>query len=314
MSKIVLITNQVPENVTVPVRGLATVRMGGKGHTIMTRAELLEHAKDCTAIINQAELRVDKELLDALPKVEIIANISIGIDNLDLPEMTKHGVWATNAPGCFSQPVAEYVMGALIMLSRRVKEVDAFVRSGQWSSIEPGRWDGFGLYGRTLGIIGYGQIGRMLGTYAEAMGMKLITFSQGDEPSQFQKLLKESDYISVHVPRTPKTLDLIGEKDFALMKPGVILANASRGGIVNEPAMLAALRSGQLAGAMIDVFTEEPRVPEEFLTMPNVILSPHVCGGTKQSREQGRLCAFRNVADVLKGNRPTNALNNPIGR
>ncbi len=311
MKDMVLITNQVPESVTVPVKGLADVRMGGHGNAIMTRAELLDVAQDCTAIINQAELRVDEELLAMLPNLKIIANVSVGTDNLDLNAMSRHGVWATNAPGFFCQPVAEYVLGAMIMLSRRMREVDAYVRSGEWGAFEPGRWDGFGLFGRTLGIVGYGRIGRTLSTYAGTLGMTVIPYDQGHGTENLHRLLRESDYVSVHVPRTPETTDLLGEIEFAEMKEGAILANASRGGVVNESAMITALKSGRLAGAMIDVFTDEPHVPEELRKLSNVLLSPHVCGGTLQSREQGRLCAFRNVAAVLRGEVPPNALNHP---
>ncbi len=311
MSKTVLITNQVPKFVLAPVEGLAEVRMGGEGYRIMTREEVLASAKDCSAIINQAELKVDEELLEALPNLNVVANISVGTDNLDLDAMTRHGVWATNAPNSFRQPVAEYVIGALIMLSRRMIENDAFVRSGRWDAFEPGRWDGFGLHGRTLGIIGYGRIGRTLATYAGALGMTVISHDQGHGVDKLHELLRESDYLSVHVPLLEETRGLIGPAEFQEMKPGMILANASRGGVVDEVAMIQALQSGKLAGAMVDVFEHEPVVPEVLRSLPNVLLSPHVCGGTIQSREQGRLCAFRNVAAVLKGECPPNALNRP---
>lgn len=313
MSKdIVLITNQVPDSVTEPVQGLAKVIMGGKGYSLMTRGELLQAAAECTAIINQAEVRVDEELLQAASRLKIVANISIGIDNLDIAALNKAKVWATNAPGYFAQPVAEYVLAGILMLSRRLVEMDAFVRSGEWSAFEPGRWDGYGLKGRILGIIGYGQIGKLLETQAKAFGMNILTYNANDGSEALDKLLTQSDCISVHVPLLTGTRGLIGEDAFAKMKEGVILANASRGGVVHEPAMITALQKGKLAGAVLDVFAEEPKVPEVLKKMPNVLLTPHVAGGTHQSRQQARLCAFRNVAAVLRGETPPNAVNNPF--
>jgi glyoxylate reductase len=309
LKDVVLCTNQVPESVTKPVKGLAEVRMGGEGFRIMSREELLTAAKDCTAIINQAELRVDEALLDALPNLKVVANVAIGTDNLDLQAMERSGVWATNAPGYFGQPVAEYVLTGLLVLSRRVMEMDAFVRSGQWGAFEPGRWDGHGLFGRILGVVGYGRIGRTLATYAGTLGMTVIPYDQGHGTEKLHQLLRDSDYISVHVPLLPETRNLIGEEAFSEMKPGAILANASRGGVVDQAAMIEALQSGRLGGAVLDVFAEEPSVPQVLHEMSNVLLSPHAAGGTHESREAARLCAFRNVAAVLKGEVPPNAVN-----
>jgi glyoxylate reductase len=277
----------------------------------MSRDELLAAAQDCTAIINQAEVRVDDALLDMLPNLKVVANVAIGTDNMDLQAMARRGVWATNAPGYFGQPVAEYVLTGMLVLSRRIMEMDAFVRRGEWSAFEPGRWDGHGLFGRTLGVVGYGRIGRTLATYAGTLGMTVIPYDQGHGTENLHRLLSESDYISVHVPLNPETRNLIDTVAFEEMKPGAILANASRGGVVNQAAMIAALQSGKLGGAVLDVFADEPAVPQVLRDMQNVLLSPHAAGGTHESREAARLCAFRNVAAVLKGEAPPNAVNQP---
>jgi phosphoglycerate dehydrogenase-like enzyme len=311
MKDIVLITNQVPESVTAPIKDLAVeLRMGGRDFQLMSREEVLT-VSNCVAIINQAELQVDAELLSALPRLKVVSNISIGIDNLDLAELDRRGIWASNAPGYFAQPVAEYVLTGLLVLSRRIREMDSFVRSGEWRGFEPGRWDGHGLFGRTLGIIGYGRIGNMLACYAEALGMKVLTYDCNDGNECFRKLLTDSDYISVHVPLLPDTRDLLSARELSLMKPGTVLANASRGGVVNQQALIAALQSGHLGGAILDVFACEPTVPAELRERPNVLLSPHAAGGTCESREAARLCAFRNVAAALSGETPPNAVNHP---
>jgi glyoxylate reductase len=311
MDHVVLITNQVPESVTEPVKGLAEVRMGGTGFDTMSRTEVLDSATDCSAIINQAELRVDEELLEVLPNLKVVANVANGTDNLDLEAMEHHGVWATNVLGVFGQAAAEYVMAGMLAVSRRLFEVDAFVRSGEWHLFQPGRWDSPGLFGKTLGIIGYGRIGRTLATYASAMGMTVIPYDRGYGNEVLERVLTESDYISLHVPLTPDTYGLIGGTEIGRMKPGAVLINASRGVVVDEQAMITALQSGQLGGAVLDVFADEPVVPEELRRMPQVLLSPHVAGGTHRTREEGRLSAFRNVASVLRGDTPPNALNRP---
>lgn len=311
MKQIVLITNQVPDSVTAPVRGLAEVRMGGQGFDTMSRDEVLEIGRDCAGIVNQAELRVDEELLSALPALKVVANVANGTDNLDLAAMERHGVWATNVLGIFGQAAAEFVMAGMLAVSRRLFEVDAFVRSGDWALFQPGRWDSPGLFGRTLGIIGYGRIGRTLATYASAMGMTVIPYDMGYGAEMFERVITQSDFISLHVPLTEGTRNLIGEDEFARMRPGTVLVNASRGRVVDEPALIAALESGHLGGAVLDVFADEPSVPETLREMPQVLLSPHVAGGTHRTREEGRLTAFRNVAAVLKGDAPPNAVNRP---
>lgn len=312
MKPTVLITNQVPESVTEPVRGLAEVRMGGEGFDTMSRSEVMSQAIDCVAIINQAELKVDEELLQALPKLKIVANVANGTDNLDLRAMEQHGVWATNVFGVFGQAAAEFVMAGMLAISRRLFEVDAFVRSGEWNLFQPGRWDSPGVFGKTLGIVGYGKIGQTLASYATAMGMTVMSYDQGFGDQMFQRLLEVSDFVSVHVPRTSETIGLIGKDEFARMKRGAVLVNAARGGVVDESALIAVLESGHLSGAVLDVFAEEPRVPEALRRMPQVLLSPHVAGGTHRTREEGRRTAFENVAAALRGQVPPNALNRPV--
>lgn len=200
-------------------------------------------------------------------------------------------------------------MAGMLAISRRLIEVDAFVRSGEWDQFQPGRWDSPGLFGQTLGIIGYGRIGRTLATYASAMGMTVIVFDRGYGSAVLERLMAESDYISLHVPLTADTRGLIGENELSCMKRGAVLINASRGSVVDEIAMIAALQSGRLGGAVLDVFADEPHIPETLRSMPQVLLSPHVAGGTHRTREEGRLSAFRNVAAVLRGEVPPNAVN-----
>lgn len=301
----VLITNTVPQNVTAPLQDLAEIIMGPSGGDLMPREAVIALAPELKAIINQAELKVDKEFLDAAPQLKIVANVSIGTDNLDLPLLRQRGIIATNAPGFFSYPVAEYVIGGLISVMRRLKETDTFVRSDTWNTFQPGRWDGWTLKGKTLGIIGYGTIGRHLRKLAEAFGMRVLYHSPNNSNeagyTELNELLPMVDALSIHVPLNPSTGGMINKAFISRLKPGAILVNTARGGVMCEADVVDALISKQLGGAVLDVFENEPKVSAALKTLPNVMLSPHVAGGTKESREASRLCAIRNVAAVLKG-------------
>jgi glyoxylate reductase len=305
----VLITNQIPSEVASPINGLATLQMGGSNHAPMSRQELFNSISDVTAIINQGEVRVDKELIEAAPQLKIVANVAIGTDNFDLDALTRRSVWATNAPGFFSPPVAEYAIAGMITVSRRLLEADAFVRTGEWSNFEPGRWDGCTLRDKTLGIVGFGQIGQALSALAKAFGMRVLSVDKGDGRELLLPMLGESDFVSIHVPHTEETVHLFGRGEFQVMKPNAILVNASRGVVVDQQALTEALERKLIRGAVLDVFEFEPSVPESLRSMKNVLLTPHIAGGTVESRRSTRLCAFENVAAALRGDRPPNALN-----
>ena len=305
----VLITNRVPEDVTHPVDGLAEVRMGGEQYVPMSREQLLETLSDVSGLINQGEVEVDQEIIEAAPQLKIVANISIGTNNLDLESLSNRGIWATNAPGYFSSPVVEHVVAGMIAISRRLPETDAFVRRGAWHHFEPGRWDGQSLEGKILGIIGYGQIGKKLARVAESLGMQVHWHDRGDSRDSLTRLLGKSNVVSIHVPLTDETHNMIGPREIGQMQPHAIFINTSRGGVVDQAALIDALSTKKLAGAVLDVFDREPHVPEALRSMDNVLLTPHIAGGTVESRREARLCAFRNVAAVLRGKRPPNALN-----
>lgn len=312
---IVLITNTVPQSVLLPLKGLAEVIMGPDDGNLMSREEVLRLAPELTGIINQAELRADNELLDAGQGLKIIANVALGTDNLDLPLLESRRIWATNTPLSFVEPTADCTMALLLTLARRVLEADAFIRAGKWNSFQPGVWDGMGLAEKTLGIVGYGKIGRAVAIRARAFGMKIIFydpfFSNDPESCSLDSLLAESDIVSLHLPLTSETHHIMDASRFALMKKGALFLNFARGKTMDESALVEALVSGHLAGAGLDVFEHEPIVNPALLTMPNVVLTPHIGGGTCESRQHARLSACQNVAAVLRGEIPPNGVNKP---
>lgn len=310
---LVLITNTVPAEALAPLNGVARVVLGPAGGDLMPRAVVLRLAPELAGIVNQAELRVDQELLEQAPLLKIVANVSIGVDNLDLDLMQRYGVYATNVPHAFVEATADYTLGALLALGRRLHDADRYVRAGEWTSFQPGFWDGPLLDGKVLGLVGYGAIGRAVAQRARGFGLRVIYHQRTPvaDPAYLPlgRLLEESDFVSLHLPLNQDSRGLITAQRLAQMKRGSYLINAARGRIVNEAALVAALQSGHLAGAALDVFEDEPRVHPALLGMRNVLLTPHLGGGTHESRHRARFHCINDVARVLTGQHPVSALN-----
>jgi glyoxylate reductase len=314
----VLITKKFPDTVIKPLEEVAYVHQWDRHpHDLMPRTEVMKIIDRMSAVINQAELKVDDELLCSGRALKIVANVSIGVDNLDLKKMTEQGVWASNTPGHFDYPVAEYAIGGMITVLRRLLEADRFVRSGEWKSFQPGLWDGDGLTNKTLGIIGMGNIGRSLARLGSCMGMKVIYHNRSKGSPEYEwvplsELLLRADVVSVHVPHSADTHEMLGAAEFAAMKQGALFVNTSRGKVVNESELVHHLSTGHLGGAVLDVFFGEPQVPEQLRSMDNVLLSPHVAGGTRSGRIACYQMAVANVMAVLAGETPINPLNQII--
>ena len=317
MTKKVLITNAVPPDVLEPLAGLAQVIQGPAGGRLMSRESVLRYAHELDGIINQAELNVDKELLDAAPRLKVVANVAIGVNNLDLDLMAQRGVWATNVPDAFVASTADCTFALILNLLRKINAADRYVRSGQWlhDGFQPGIWDGLLLAGKMLGVIGYGRIGKAVAQRARAFDMRVIyhngTPSEQDAYRALDDLMAEADVITIHTPLTARTHHLINAARLARMKPSAFLINMSRGAVVHEEALVDALQDGKIAGAALDVFEFEPEAHPALLQMENVCLTPHIGGGTRESRWAARRLCAQNIAAVLQGNRPITAVNNP---
>ena len=286
----------------------------------MSRSEVLEHAAELVAVINWSDLRVDAELLEAAPRLRLVANACAGFDNLDLPRMTEAGVWATNAPEAFADCTADLAFGLLLAAARRIVRADALVRAGVWpdAANRMAVTGGMLLRGKTLGIVGYGRIGRAMAERAVGFGMRVIhhdPVARDDSLAcrTLDELLAEADVVSLHVPLNAGTNRLINAERLARMKPGALLVNVSRGRVVDEAALIESLRSGRLAGAALDVFQEEPKVSEELRAMENVVLTPHIGGAVAESQRMALRWCIDNVVAVLDGRAPRNPLNHAVG-
>jgi glyoxylate reductase len=311
----VICTNFVPADHLAPLDGVAEVIMGPPNGDLMSAADVSRLIPDAVGIINQGEIRVNEDFLKQAPRLQVVANVALGTDNLDLAALNRRGIWATNLRDQVVDAVADCALGLMLAVTRRLVEADQFVRSGAWSKFEPGRWDGPQLGGRVLGIVGYGRIGKAVARRAEAFGMRVIHYSRtrSADPGYrtLDALLAEADVVCLCLPINPESQRMFDASRFAQMKRGAIFINVGRGKIQDEAALVSALESGHLWGAGLDVFENEPAVHPALLTMKQVVLTPHLGGGTFESRRAARQYAAANVAAVLQGRPPLSPVNQP---
>lgn len=304
----VLFTLNVPREHFSALDGVAELVLPNSHQwNVIPRSDLLLLIADCDAFISQAEVMVDREFLDAGKNLKMVANVAMGVDNFDLAELTRRGIPATNTPDAFAESAADLTLGLILSVTRRIAEADRFIRSGNWDKIglQPRRWEGALVGGKTLGLIGYGRIAKLVEKRAAAFGLNVIHTRQqaSDHPKcrSFDELIAESDIVVVLVPLTGETRHLIDARALAAMKPGVVFINVARGRVMDETAVVEALRAGHLAGAGLDVFENEPAVHPDLFEMNNVVMTPHIGGATDEERRRGRREAAEEVARFFRG-------------
>jgi len=265
--------------------------------------------------------RVDAALLARAPRLRAISSVSVGLDHIDLAAATARAIPVGHTPGVLTETTADLAFALLLAASRRVVEADRFVRAGEWRVWEPDLLLGRDVHGATLGIVGLGAIGRAVARRARGFGMRVLAWSRTRRPlgdlegavawSALPELLAAADFVSVHVPLAPETRGLLDARALAAMKPGAILVNTARGGIVDEAALAEALREGRLAGAGLDVFEREPLERESpLLGLPNVVLAPHIGSASVATRARMAELAAENLMAALDG-KPMPACANP---
>jgi glyoxylate reductase len=272
------------------------------------RADLIARVRAVDALLPTLSDRVDRELLDAAPHLRIVANHAVGYDNVDVAACTARGVWVTNTPGVLTDSTADLTLALLLALARRVREGERLLRSGQFVGWAPTMLLGRELRGATLGLVGYGRIAQAVARRAEGFGMRVAHSSRGSGVL-LADLLEQADVVSIHCPLTPETRHLIGARELARMKRGALLVNTARGPIVDEAALVTALESGHLGGAALDVFEEEPKVHPGLVGRDDVVLLPHLGSATVETRQAMARIALSQIALLLRGERPTTAVN-----
>ncbi|HTV59051.1 MAG TPA: D-glycerate dehydrogenase [Verrucomicrobiae bacterium] len=286
----------------------------------MPRPELLERVTGKDGLVCLLSDKINDELLGRATKLRIAATVSVGYDNIDVPACTRHNVTATNTPGVLDDTTADLAWALLMAVARRVVEGDAMIRAGKWTGWEIDQFMGGDVWGKTLGIIGFGRIGQEVARRAAGFKMRILYNSRNRVTLEKEKefhaafvdrdtLLRESDFVSLHVPLTPETRHLIDRQAIAKMKPTAYLINTTRGPVVDEAALAEALAARQIAGAGLDVFEREPVVLPALLPMSNVVLTPHIGSGSIETRTNMGLRAAKNVVAFFDGLRPPDALN-----
>jgi glyoxylate reductase len=252
--------------------------------------------------------------LKNLPNLRIVANVAAGYNNVDVVAAEMRGVLVTNTPDVLTDATADLTWALILATARRLAEGVDLVRSGQWTGWHPEQLLGMELRGRTLGLLGAGRIGQAVGRRAPAFGLRVIYLARSAKPDferdvgatrvDFPRLLAESDILSLHVPVTPETKGIINSDALALMKPGAILINTSRGDLIREGPLAVALEEGRLGGAGLDVYTDEPAINPDLLTAPRTVLLPHIGSATEDTRRKMAGIALANVQAVLNGKAP----------
>lgn len=314
----VLVTRNIPRDGLTELFLKCDVDYHDSNEVISTE-ELFKRVKEIDALLCVA-VRASEDLMEHAPKLKVISNYGVGYDRVDVEAATRRKIIVTNTPDVVTEATAELTFGLILAVTRRIAEADRILKSKVHFRWGPMQLLGFELTGKTLGIIGFGRIGQAVARRAKAFGMNVIYFrrtprceSLDQHDRCFYKplktLLKESDIASIHVPLTKKTYHLIGEAQLSLMKKGAYIINTARGPVLDEEALVKALKDGNLAGAGLDVFEREPHIHPELLELDNTVLTPHIGTRTLKTRTAMAKMAAQNLIVALEGKRSPNVVN-----
>lgn len=323
----VFVARQIPEEGLQLIKTYYEVEVWDR-YTPPPREILLSKVSRVDALVTLLTDRIDREVLDSALRLRIIAQYAVGYDNIDVDYATRKGVYVTNTPGVLTDATADLAWALLLAASRRIVEADKFVRSGEYWRTGTG-WHplmmlGYHVSGKTLGIIGMGRIGQAVARRAKGFNMRILYYQRHKLPGELEKelgaeyvdletLLRESDFVTIHVPLTKETYHMIGESELKMMKKTAILVNTARGAVVDEQALVKALKEGWIAGAGLDVFEREPLPPESPLTeLNNVVLAPHIGSATRETRAAMAELVAHNLIAFYRGEVPPNLVNKEV--
>jgi glyoxylate reductase len=286
----------------------------------MAREELLARVEGVEGLLCTITDRIDREVLERAPGLRVAANYGVGFDHIDVAEAGRRGVLVTNTPGVLTDATADLAFALILAVARRVVEGDRRTRCGQFRFWAPLHFLGTEVSGKTLGIVGFGRIGRAVARRARGFDMQVLytarkPLDEGEEErlgvrfAPLEELLAQSDFVSLHVPLTPETRHLIGARELSLMKPSAYLVNTARGPVVDEKALVEALRRGIIRGAGLDVYENEPQLTPGLADLEKVVLLPHVGSATVETRTRMAEMAVENLLEGLAGRRPPHCLN-----
>ena len=315
----VFVSRRLPGDAVDVLRRSVEVELW-EGELPPPREVMLKEARRSDGLLTLVTDGIDAPLLDLAPGLRVVSNFAVGFDNIDIQAATARGVIVTNTPGVLTETTADFTWALLMAAARRVVEGDRFTREGRWKTWDPGLLLGADIYGATLGIVGLGQIGVEVARRATGFGMTILYYDvRRNEQAEreygptfvpLDELLARSDFVTLHVLLSPETHHLMNATAIAKMKRGAILVNAARGQVVDGAALYDALQSGQLAAAALDVTEIEPIAMEDpLLTVPNLIVTPHIASGSFATRARMATLAVENLLAALNGARPPNLVN-----
>jgi len=319
--KKVVITRNIPE------AGIQLLKKHFKQVTVISegnfcnRKSLIKEIKDADALLCLLTEKIDKKIIDAGEKLNIIANYAVGYNNIDLDYATQKGIYVTNTPGILTETTADLAFTLLMAAARRIGEAERFTRAGRFKSWGPRLLCGQDIYDKTLGIIGMGRIGTAVARRgASGFDMDVLYYDSSVPENlsfsarkvELKELLKQSDFISLHVPLVDSTYHLIGEKEFTMMKPTAVLINTSRGPVVDEKALIKALQEKILFAAGLDVYENEPEIPRSLKILDNVIITPHIGSASVETRDGMAEMAAQNIIDTFQGKVPEQLVNREV--
>ena len=318
----VYVTRELPEKALNMIKKECKMEVAPHDRA-MTRGELEEFIQGIDGLLCLLTDNIDEELLDLNPDLKVIANYAVGYDNIDIEACTKRGIPVSNTPGVLDETTADLAWNLLMSTARRVIEADKFTRAGKYEGWGPMMFLGGDVYNKTLGIIGLGRIGQKVAKRAvKGFDMDVIYYDAekkedvekelGINYMELNDLLKKSDFISIHVPFTPETEKMIGEKELKMMKKSAYLINTARGAVIDEKALLLALRDDEIAGAGLDVYEDEPKLTPGLVGQDNVVLLPHIGSASIETRTKMATMAARNLIAGLKGEEMPNIINSEV--
>jgi lactate dehydrogenase-like 2-hydroxyacid dehydrogenase len=305
----VIVTRKLPDAVETRLREQFTVALNPEDRPF-ERAHLVRALAEADGLICAVTDALDAGLLTGERRVQILANFGVGVNNIDLEAARAAGVVVTNTPGVLTDATADLAIALMLSATRRMSETEAVLRAGGWDGFRPTGFMGMGLQGKSLGIVGMGRIGQATARRARAFGMRIVYFNRSEVgPLEFpavprpsiEAVLSEADVVSLHIPGGGENRDLISAEKLALMKPTAFLVNTARGDVVDEAALVDALAAGRIAGAGLDVYAEEPKVPAALLRLTNVTLLPHIGSATLETRTAMGMLAADNLIAHFAG-------------
>ena len=313
----ILVTRQIPE-IGLELLSKHFVVEVNKEDRDLSKSELLRRLKGKFGVVAMLSNKFDARMISGLGELKVISNFAVGYNNVDVKAATEKGIAVTNTPGVLTDATADMTFGLLLAAARRIAEGDRLVRAGKFKGWTPMMMLGHDVSGKTIGIVGAGRIGTAVAMRAKGFGMRILYFSHrrnkvmessGARAVGLDKLLSQSDFISLNVPLTEETRGMIGKREIGLMKPNSILVNTARGEVIDEAALVHALKEKKIAGAGLDVYANEPRVRREFFKLANVVLAPHLGSATFETRGKMSELAAMNAIAVLQGEKPQAIVN-----